>query len=799
MTGSKRQIQSKMFRITVPSSVRYGGFTEVLRQVVRRGASTNTWREDNRFRRDLLKSWSGPDVIRSDVIMPAISAPSMRLSRDASLGRNSSSSGELVLKNLAEQLLSEDELWIFKQTLQHFRVTRSVPSLCTSLRPLITSTERLMLLVELAQHLPTEPLRRDFQKLCTLSFPKYHTFLRYFTPHQVTDGSKVIARDASGQYLVANKTFEKNSYPAMTNGTLTSEPRQDTTSVQGGESGFYSEQDDVSRHGNGRGSVSSRTVTTPSGSAPSTLQRPPRPSSQQPSQSQRTSTTNRQSIGIMNSGPLKILSGSFQSLALKNHRGSFVDPLQGGPGIALHQKRILLARRSDGSLGVGIKGGKEYGTPILVYVIEAGCQAEQEGLNVGDRIIDVNGTDFTNLTHAEAVTLMRNAWNIIMTVESDSASESNGRKSSAALSDDGVAFTELEILVYPSTAGRLGCAVNRDTETGDIIVKSVEKNSAAGKAGLLKGDTILQIDGMVVNTLTERQIATLTNSKRVRLRLKRKIHIERTYTEDSTVLSKSRKDTVMSDDVFSPLDFSSPNPVMDDDMFTFAASTPRNAGRSRSEERILADPQPNGHVIYGQEPGVWRAETSPDIFNQVEGQTAEGSVQRIYRPRTIAVPSSSQQHRHHHQDRNGHSQAPVRNGGGGSGGSGGGGGGGGVYNTMTRGRSQVRQPPPQSPRYTIVYSVRGRSTDTIVHPEVSRRPPSGSAHQSTHSRSTKMRYIRNRSRSREPGSAHNSSGTLSSADRDLLQAVQSGVEKRQRALRLSLYQVPANDDEDWRI
>ena len=43
-----------------------------------------------------------------------------------------------------------------------------------------------------------------------------------------------------------------------------------------------------------------------------------------------------------------------------------------------------------------------------------------QGLRVGDRIIDVNGTDFTHLTHAEAVTMMRNAWNIIMTVESDS-------------------------------------------------------------------------------------------------------------------------------------------------------------------------------------------------------------------------------------------------------------------------------------------------------------------------------------------------------------------------------------------
>jgi hypothetical protein len=50
-------------------------------------------------------------------------------------------------------------------------------------------------------------LCRDFQKLCTLQFPKYHTFLRYFTPQPVTDGSKVITQDSTGQYKVATKTY----------------------------------------------------------------------------------------------------------------------------------------------------------------------------------------------------------------------------------------------------------------------------------------------------------------------------------------------------------------------------------------------------------------------------------------------------------------------------------------------------------------------------------------------------------------------------------------------------------------
>ncbi|KAK7490029.1 hypothetical protein BaRGS_00018729 [Batillaria attramentaria] len=742
----------------------------VLHQVVRR---RNTWRLDRRTQHVHHLLYSVPE---GD--MPVTAVPALRLSRDGSLDRRAAgpSGGEMVLKNLAEQLLTDDELWVFKQSLQHFRVTRSVPSLCTALRPLISNTERLMLLVELAQHLPSEPLRRDFQKLCTLHFPKYHTFLRYFSPQQVTDGSKVIAQDASGQLQVVNKGFEKSVFVNQPNGSVRI-TTADATSVHGAESGFYSEQDDASRHGNGRNSMSSRAGTSPPESAPSTLHRTRSHStsavhaaSHSEPQSQRSTAAKRPSL--LGSGPLKILSGSFQSLSKKsaNHDMHVQEGGKEGEG-ALRQKRILLARRNDGSLGVGIKGGKEYGTPIVVFVVEPDSQAQQQGLRVGDRIVDVNGTDFRHVTHAEAVTMMRNAWNIIMTVESpvhDGAVLTNGgtlRKSEAGRSEGGSHLT-------------MDLDVHVDSDNGDITVKSVEKNSAASKAGMWTGDTILQIDGMNVNTLTEKQITTLTNSKRVRLRLRRTI--DRTAAaDDSSGTQRSRKETALSDEAFSPLDFSSP--VVDDDMFTFAASTPRNPGRSRSEERHLAaSPSSPPAAAASPPPDLWRAETSPDVHRQSDTQTE--IFQRIYLPR-YQTPGWGGQH------------VPViKN-------PGGGGGGGGGWNTVTRGRPAVRQPPShshQSPRYTLVYSVRGRSKETIVHPDVSQRPPhapSSSAAAASLPRNSKMRYIRNRSRSRE--SANHA--TLSPADRDLLQAVQSGVEKRQRALRLSLYQVPDDGDTDWKI
>ena len=40
--------------------------------------------------------------------------------------------------------------------------------------------------------------------------------------------------------------------------------------------------------------------------------------------------------------------------------------------------RILLKRHEDGSLGIGIKGGKEYNAPIVVYLVEPGSQAAEQ-------------------------------------------------------------------------------------------------------------------------------------------------------------------------------------------------------------------------------------------------------------------------------------------------------------------------------------------------------------------------------------------------------------------------------------
>jgi hypothetical protein len=61
-------------------------------------------------------------------------------------------------------------------------------------------------------------------------------------------------------------------------------------------------------------------------------------------------------------------------------------------------KRVKLLRSVSG-FGISIKGGKEHNRPIYI----SKCDARNEGVVVGDRIVSCNGKSLLNATHREAV------------------------------------------------------------------------------------------------------------------------------------------------------------------------------------------------------------------------------------------------------------------------------------------------------------------------------------------------------------------------------------------------------------
>lgn len=166
-----------------------------------------------------------------------------------------------------------------------------------------------------------------------------------------------------------------------------------------------------------------------------------------------------------------------------------------------------------------------------------------------------------------------------------------------------------------------------------------------------------------------------------------------------------------------------------------------------------------------------RTQTSfhPYTYNQSSPlEIVQHHQPRIYRPRVV----QQTQHAHHHMV----AFHPKRS----------------LARYMNSGHSSAT-PSALPSRGVMVYS----STPLVSGGEHDRGRSRSKKKSSTHSASvaSKMRQLRNRSQSPHSIQLQNSQ----SQGREFLRAIQNSVERRQRAHRLSLYQLPDQDDDAWNI
>ena len=81
-------------------------------------------------------------------------------------------------------------------------------------------------------------------------------------------------------------------------------------------------------------------------------------------------------------------------------------------------RMVNLKRDDEGqSLGFSIRGGRENGSGIFVSQVDEGSSAAQQGLRSGDRVIEVNGIDFEQITHSSATNLMASLQKVKLVVK----------------------------------------------------------------------------------------------------------------------------------------------------------------------------------------------------------------------------------------------------------------------------------------------------------------------------------------------------------------------------------------------
>ncbi|XP_076095295.1 uncharacterized protein LOC143065811 isoform X3 [Mytilus galloprovincialis] len=556
--------------------------------------------------------------------------------------------GDVILRNLIRQLLTEDESIRFKIALHNFKISKSVTTLCHQLKPIINSTEKIMLLLELSTRLPPS-LQEDFHRLCSLQYPHYDAYYHiYHSGNAMPESSKVIAKDSSGQFKIVSSSSDPKLY--MANNNLKNSSDQSSLHGTSVTSGIYSEHDDAVSYNkiDVKDNDSDVFVWTPQ------------------------------------YGQIDANSSAFVSKGAKS----------------VEIKRVFLERH-NGSLGIGIRGGKEYGSEIFFNHVEEGGAAEKQGIKVGDRILEVNGTSFNQMTHAEAVTIMRNAWNVIMMVQ---AVPQNG------VMQEALHIKELEMVLFPSPNDfKLGCATNRKQKSKFLKVKAVDRQSPSEKAGLCVGDFIVKIDGIDVRTLSDKQIMSLTKTKRLTMLIKRLV-----TDDDATPISgtsmKNNKNRMRNES---------------------HSSSQNYLSTEHEEDYDDQDGPEDHHQAHERVKAIYSSPFSPHTpFSSERSWTSQ---RLVFKSDCITPPA--------------------------------------------RGRLEHR-PPYQ---YEMRSHSAGRDSQPVIVPGQG------------------IRYIRSRSQSPHILRQRMTRPRYSKQDLEMIRAIQRGMEKRQRAVRLSYYNAASVDNLDWEM
>ncbi|XP_068594471.1 whirlin-like [Brachionichthys hirsutus] len=185
-------------------------------------------------------------------------------------------------------------------------------------------------------------------------------------------------------------------------------------------------------------------------------------------------------------------------------------------------RQVTLKRsRSHEGLGFSIRGGSEHGVGIYVSLVEPDSSAQREGLRVGDQIVTVNDLVLDNVTHIQAVKVLKGCKMLAMTVctmgrlpggyitnhmyswvDPQGRSVSPPPDSHEANQRQGHGMDERVVHLNMDDGLSLGLMIRGGAEYGlGIYITGVDPGSAADAGALKVGDQILEVNGQSFVTI----------------------------------------------------------------------------------------------------------------------------------------------------------------------------------------------------------------------------------------------------------------------------------------------------------
>ncbi|KAL3842293.1 hypothetical protein ACJMK2_020323 [Sinanodonta woodiana] len=186
------------------------------------------------------------------------------------------------------------------------------------------------------------------------------------------------------------------------------------------------------------------------------------------------------------------------------------------PSIRARKLRVIrMRRRPNENLGFAVRGGFEHGIGVFVSLVEAGSQAELQGLKVGDEIKRINGFTIAEAIHEEVLNLIKGkdvlelkvnnigmlpikgnpndpvTWKYIDSPEKFAQKGGNSDGPSGSEKHE-----EVKIFINMRGAPSLGCGIASGPKNfPGIFIDKIRPGTLAEDYGLEVGDQIIEVNG----------------------------------------------------------------------------------------------------------------------------------------------------------------------------------------------------------------------------------------------------------------------------------------------------------------
>uniref|UniRef100_A0A8C2ZZ60 Whirlin n=1 Tax=Cyclopterus lumpus TaxID=8103 RepID=A0A8C2ZZ60_CYCLU len=200
----------------------------------------------------------------------------------------------------------------------------------------------------------------------------------------------------------------------------------------------------------------------------------------------------------------------------------------------LYLKTDSMHEQSHEGLGFSIRGGSEHGLGIYVSLVEPGSLAETEGLRVGDQIVNVNGMMFDNVSHIEAVKVLKGCKklgilvcsisqipggyitnHIYSWVDPEGRSVSPPLDSQEANERQGYGMEERTANLNMDGGRSLGLMIRGGAEYRlGIYITGVDPGSAADAGALKVGDQIMEVNSQSFRTISHDEAVQILKTGR---------------------------------------------------------------------------------------------------------------------------------------------------------------------------------------------------------------------------------------------------------------------------------------------